>query len=358
MRKYVAAAVLLVAYAAVAAWAVREEGVRYRASLRTADGAKRAAVADEAPAATPNPAPPPAEPSAPAAAEKPAPLVVAKAEPHKTEVHRTRPATPKRAAPRASTAHAAGPAPTAPEPATTPDAFWLTPRMKEVWDVAHLRPADERRLGAALNGVVLEMERPGGEGPYLRRAEQAARPLLDTVARKDMPYTITILDSAYPNAFSHPGGYIYLTKGLFDLIGDDEGEDFVLQFVIAHEVAHVELQHAIKCLKDPDLAKSGLGTLPQFFLFLFPLGYPEAMDYEADRWAYDRMTLQLQRTPHESLAFLRRLKGYAERNGFENGRRQLKPIPDASPLDNHLRAHPPVYKRLDELTRPAPKPAP
>jgi hypothetical protein len=159
------------------------------------------------------------------------------------------------------------------------------------------------------------------------------------------------------NAFSHPGGYIYLTKGLFDFIGADEDEDFVLQFVLAHEMAHVELGHAIKCLKDPDLARSGLGTPQQFFLCLFPLGYLDEMDFEADRWAFDRMTGPLGRTRHEALLFLRRYKGYAERNGFPNGRQGLAPMPDASPLDNHMRAHPAAWKRLDKLTKPTAKPA-
>ncbi len=275
---------------------------------------------------------------------------MARAEPRK------KPARTKAHAP--TPAPDAAPAPAPPPATSTPDPFWLTPRMKEVWDVAHIRPADERRLGLALHAMVLELERPWTDGPYLRRAERAARPILETLPGKDRTYTITVLDSDHPNAFSHPGGYIYVTKGLFDLIGDDEDEDFVLQFAIAHEVAHVELQHAIKCLNDPDLSKSSLGTLPQFSLFLFPLGYPDAMDFEADRWAYDRLTHQLRRTPHEALAFLRRLEGYAKRNGFENGRVQLKPMPDASPLDNHLRAHPAAYKRIDELTRKAAKPSP
>ena len=137
--------------------------------------------------------------------------------------------------------------------------------MKEVWDPTNLSVEQEKRLGLALHDLILELNPPYVEGPFLRRAKQAAEPLLETVRRKDIPYTFTILDSDAVNAFSHPGGYIYLTRGLFDFIGADEGEDFVLQFVIGHEMAHVDLQHAIKCLQDPDLKNSGLGTLPQFY---------------------------------------------------------------------------------------------
>ncbi len=338
MGKYVAAAVVLASYAALAAWAVREEGSRYRAALRRVDAEPSKPITVETAAPEPPP-PPPAKP-----VETTAPVVVAKAE-HRQPKH-TPP--PRHAPPPPPPAHTAAP---------KPSPFWLTPRMKQVWDVEHLAPADEQRLGAALSAMVLDMERPKTDGPFLRRAEKAAEPILDSLGRKDAQYTITILDSDHANAFSHPGGYIYLTTGLFDLVGGDEDEDFVLQFAVAHEVAHLELKHAIKCLADPDLSKSGLGTLPQFALFVFPLGYPDAMDFEADRWAYDRLTHQLRRTPHEALAFLRRLEGYARRNGFENGRRGLKPMPNASPLDNHLRAHPAPYKRIEKLTTPPAKPA-
>ena len=207
--------------------------------------------------------------------------------------------------------------------------------------------------------MVLELEPPRNDGPYLRRAEQAARPILETLARKDRTYTITVLDSDHPNAFSHPGGYIYVTKGLFDLIGDDEDEDFVLQFAIAHEVAHVELQHAIKCLNDPDLSKSGLGTLPQFSLFLFPLGYPDAMDFEADRWAYDRLTHQLQ--PHAARAASLSSAGsraMPKRNGFENGRPSSGRWPTRRRSTTTCGPTPAVYQRLDELTRKAAKTSP
>ena len=41
------------------------------------------------------------------------------------------------------------------------------------------------------------------------------------------------------NAFSTPGGYIYVSRGLFDLIGEDE--DYALRFAVGHEIAHVDL---------------------------------------------------------------------------------------------------------------------
>ena len=357
MGRYIVAAVLLGSYAVAAAWVIRGEGKAYRAArAREKDGPARLASAPKDVAGPSKPAPPPAE--ARAVEPAPAPPV----ETTTVVVANVEPPAPR---PAATTPAPAAVAPTPPPPsipaatAAKPDPFWITDRMKRVWDPTTLGSAEERDLGRALHEVILERNRPQTSGPYLQRAEKAAEPLLESGVRKDISYTFTILDSDAVNAFSHPGGYIYLTRGLFEFIGADEDQDFVLQFVIGHEIAHVELKHAIKCLQDPDLKNSKLGTLPQFLLFILPLGYPDAQDFEADRWAFDRMTSpRLDRSRHEALAFLRRLKGYAERNEFENGRTQLRPDPGAAPIDNHLRAHPAAYKRLGKLTAPAPAATP
>ena len=106
-------------------------------------------------------------------------------------------------------------------------------------------------------------------------------------SRKELDYTFTILDSEAVNAFSHPGGYIYVTRGLMDWIGEDE--NYVLQFVLAHEIYHVDQRHALTCLRDPGVKKLSIGTLQAFYLLIFPRGYyPDLMDYQADAWALQR----------------------------------------------------------------------
>jgi len=53
-------------------------------------------------------------------------------------------------------------------------------------------------------------------------------------------YRFTLLNSAVENAFSVPGGYIYITRELMALM-DDEAE---LAFALGHEVGHVAAGHA------------------------------------------------------------------------------------------------------------------
>ena len=62
----------------------------------------------------------------------------------------------------------------------------------------------------------------------------------------DMNYHFKILKIKGPNAFSIPGGYIYVTSDLFDYIQSDDE----LAGVLAHEIAHLIHNHALKQTRD------------------------------------------------------------------------------------------------------------
>jgi hypothetical protein len=237
----------------------------------------------------------------------------------------------------------------APDPTIQPsnlDPFWAGPAWKTTWDLAHLTAQDETHLGRELRSLIVQLNHPLETGPWLARVEEAAEPFLKARSRKDIDYTFTILDSDGVNAFSHPGGFVYVTRGLFDLIGADE--DYALEFVIGHEIAHVDLQHALKDLRDPEVVKIEWGTLQKLYMLIIPFAYPDEQEFEADAWVYRRMRAQ-GRTDHECLAFLRKLEGYAQKHGFENGRGKPQPNLGAPLLENHLRAHTAARMRLKQL---------
>jgi predicted Zn-dependent protease len=58
-------------------------------------------------------------------------------------------------------------------------------------------------------------------------------------------YHVAILDSNEINAFTTSGGHIFLTRGLVTIAKTEDA----LAAVIAHEVAHNQLQHSIKSIK-------------------------------------------------------------------------------------------------------------
>ena len=58
-------------------------------------------------------------------------------------------------------------------------------------------------------------------------------------------YHVVLLDSTEINAFATSGGHIFVTRGL---VSSAKSED-ALAGVIAHEIAHIQLQHSIKAIK-------------------------------------------------------------------------------------------------------------
>jgi predicted Zn-dependent protease len=58
-------------------------------------------------------------------------------------------------------------------------------------------------------------------------------------------YHAAVLDSAEINAFSTSGGHIFITRGLLDCAVSED----TLAAVLAHEIAHIQLQHSIMAIK-------------------------------------------------------------------------------------------------------------
>jgi Peptidase family M48 len=231
------------------------------------------------------------------------------------------------------------------------DAFWNQPQLTKVWDVAYIKPDDERRLRDDFHKLIVHFNPLVKDpSPWISRVEDAGDPLLKMLQRKEIKYKYFILDSDVVNAFSIPGGYVYLSRGLFNLIGEDE--DYALQFAIGHEIAHVDLEHAIQCLRDPGVMKMNEGTLQKLFMLILPYGYLRTdtvnQEFEADEWIANKMQ-RLGRTRREILVFLNKLEGYAKTNGFAGGEMKPERGHDLSPLENHYRAQTAARTRLKHL---------
>jgi len=73
-------------------------------------------------------------------------------------------------------------------------------------------------------------------------------------------YRVAILDSDEINAFATPGGHIFLTRGLIDVATSED----TLAAVIAHEIAHVQLRHGIRAIRNDRFAQVILDGITSF----------------------------------------------------------------------------------------------
>ena len=74
--------------------------------------------------------------------------------------------------------------------------------------------------------------------------------------RAELPWSFGVIDSPIVNAFATPGGKVLLTSGLFNMLSSEDE----LAGVLAHEIAHVVLQHHWNIIKKQKLV-SGVADL-------------------------------------------------------------------------------------------------
>jgi hypothetical protein len=236
-----------------------------------------------------------------------------------------------------------GPAAPAP-PALPPPPPWPTlPFHKEPTE---LSAEEELKLGRALRESILVRHPSVLAGPLLSRIQNAAAPALAERRRKEITYVFTLMDSDSINVFSHPGGFVYVSMGLLNLVASDAE----LQFVLAREIAHVDQRHAAQAMRGA--GSSGESNLVRRAYRQIAAGYSPEQEYQADLWAYSLLRKQ-GKSRRESLAFLRRLVPYVDRHGGASAPvpSNIPPGADLEPIENHWLTAPAASDRLERLTK-------
>lgn len=138
--------------------------------------------------------------------------------------------------------------------------------------------------------------------------------------RPGIAYTVKIVDNADMNAFTLPGGHVYVFKGLLDFVGSDDE----LAGVLAHELGHNARLHALrgqakaKKLSWINLAAmaammaggqngANVAQFSQFALLGAMNGYGVGLEKEADASAVEAMK-RAGYNPSALVTFMRRLQ--------------------------------------------------
>ena len=142
-----------------------------------------------------------------------------------------------------------------------------------------------------------------------QRVNLVGRTLTRSARRDSIDWRFGLLNSDAINAFSSPNGRVFITKGLYKLLENDDE----LAGVLAHEVAHVDLRHAAKIIAGKqatgafvgagaeiagDELSRNFGNLPvetkaleeavsKTVSGLLINGYGADREYEADRVGYE-----------------------------------------------------------------------
>lgn len=99
----------------------------------------------------------------------------------------------------------------------------------------------EENLGSEACGTIEYYYRLADDGEQIERLRKIAVPLIKNTIRKNYDYKFRILDTDEVNSFAAPNGYIYMTRGMLDIVESDDE----IAMVIAHEMGHLEKKHAV-----------------------------------------------------------------------------------------------------------------
>jgi len=138
--------------------------------------------------------------------------------------------------------------------------------------------------------------------------------LAEVSEMREMKFHFRILNIDGPNAFSIPGGYIYVTYDLFDYVQSDDE----LAGILAHEIGHVIHNHALKQTRDNTkftlltilavllTGEPDVGVLGKLTTITFLNQYSREYEEEADLTAIDLLS-KTEYNPVGFLSFLERL---------------------------------------------------
>jgi predicted Zn-dependent protease len=171
-------------------------------------------------------------------------------------------------------------------------------------------------------------------------------------AHRHLPYTFTVLpDHNMINAFSLPGGPVYIGEGMLDLMmSEDE-----LASVLGHEIEHIDHYHCAERVQLEAKLKSlnldVLGALLQIPLELWQAGYNKDEEFEADR---EGMLLAAQSgySPFGAVDMFERLSKLCDEYVIhaQSPDQELSELAIQS-LNGYFRSHPQPSERLAQAKR-------
>lgn len=158
----------------------------------------------------------------------------------------------------------------------------------------------------------------------LEQLDRVGPRIAEVADRKDLTYRFTIVEAKeddQPNAFALPGGPVYVTRSLFDLIKSDDE----LASILGHEVGHVVAKHTVKRIQAVlgmqalQILAVGVGGVDSrthrgmdLALTSLLLEYSQQDELEADRLGA-RYTKRAGYNPSAAITFMERLRDYTQK---------------------------------------------
>ena len=118
---------------------------------------------------------------------------------------------------------------------------------------------EEIALGREITGSLLGAAPLVKDEKLQQYVNKVGRWVASQSERDNLPWKFGVIDSADLNAFAAPGGYVLITKGLYQKLQNEAQ----LASVLGHEIAHVVKKHQLKVLQKQQLLNIGSSWLKE-----------------------------------------------------------------------------------------------
>ncbi|GHB98003.1 M48 family metalloprotease [Thermomonas carbonis] len=112
---------------------------------------------------------------------------------------------------------------------------------------------EELELGPMIAGRILGAAPLVKDPAMQKRVNLIGRWLASRSSRPELPWTFGVIEDGEINAFAAPGGYILITRGLYQLLGSDDE----VAAVLGHELSHVVQRDHYEVLRKQELQGAG-----------------------------------------------------------------------------------------------------
>ena len=113
--------------------------------------------------------------------------------------------------------------------------------------------AEELALGPEIAGRVLGARGLSNDAEAQKRVNLVGRWVSMQTSRPELPWAFGVIDTPEINAFAAPGGYVMVTRGLYELLSSD-GE---VAAVLAHEISHCVQRDHYNVVRNQQMATMG-----------------------------------------------------------------------------------------------------
>ncbi|MDR1748697.1 MAG: M48 family metallopeptidase [Spirochaetaceae bacterium] len=223
-----------------------------------------------------------------------------------------------------------------------------------------ITPEQEYYIGRAVGASILTTYSPYETPDITGYLNRICAVLTLNSPRPDIyrGYHVLVLNTSEINAFATSGGHIFVTRGLLECADSEDS----LAAVLAHEVAHIQLQHSLKSIKTSRITNalavtsvSVVGaatntmeltaaldeTVSDIVTTMVNNGYSKQQEYDADTYAAGLLEM----SGYNPAALMRMLELLEVRQGSKNtgfGKTHPAPKDRITKAKAYTSAYPPV----------------